>query len=55
MNGYDYTVDVEKINKYKELSTKQKLEWLEEINKLTNLVLTQKQKEIRNKFRTGEI
>ena len=54
-NGYDYTIDEEKIKKYRNLTTKQKLEWLDEINKLTNLVLTPKQKEIRNKLRSGDI
>jgi len=54
-NGYEYTVEEDKIKKYLKLSTKQKLEWLEEINKLTDLVLTPKQKEVRNKFRSGEI
>lgn len=37
------------------LSTKEKLQWLEEINKFTFMFLTEKQIEFRNKLRSGEI
>lgn len=53
--GYSYTLEEEKIKSYMKLTTKQKLEWLEEINEITQKVLTEKEKEFRNKLRNGEI
>lgn len=41
------------IKKYKAASTRWKLEWLEEVNRLTNLTLTKKQKKFREKIRKG--
>ncbi len=37
------------------LTTEEKLQWLEEIYLFNEMVLTPKQKEIRNKFRKGDI
>lgn len=37
------------------LSTEDKLSWLEEINEFTNMVLNDKEKEIREKLREGKI
>lgn len=48
---YEYPVEV--IKKYKATSTRWKLEWLEEVNRLTNLTLTKKQKKFRDKIRKG--
>ena len=50
-----YYLDDEKMRMFISLSTEQKLDWLEEIIELSNNTLTPKQKEIRNKFRQGEI
>ncbi|MCJ7509236.1 MAG: hypothetical protein MUO85_11030 [candidate division Zixibacteria bacterium] len=49
--GFSYTLEDEKIIEYMKLSTKDKLRWLEEINQFTNLVLNDKQKELRAKLR----
>ena len=53
--GVTYTVEDEKIIEYMKLSTEDKLKWLEEINEFTNMVLSDKEKELREKFRAGEI
>ncbi|MHA1798540.1 MAG: hypothetical protein ACTSVY_08850 [Candidatus Helarchaeota archaeon] len=50
--GFYYTLEDEKIKKYMKLSTEEKLKWLEEINTFTELLLTKKEKEIRNRFRS---
>ncbi len=55
MNGYHYTLENEKIKAYMKLSTEEKLKWLEEINEFTFPLLTEKQKEFRQKLRAGEI
>jgi hypothetical protein len=47
----EYPIEV--IKKYKATSTRWKLEWLEEVNRLTNLTLTKKQKKFREKIREG--
>jgi hypothetical protein len=53
--GFSYTLEKEKIQEYMKLSTKDKLKWLEEINDFTNMVLTDREKRIRAKFRDGMI
>ncbi len=51
--GFSYTMEKEKIIEYMKLSTEDKLNWLEEINQFTEMVLGKKEKEIRRKFREG--
>ena len=51
--GFSYHCDLEKIKAYKKVPPKQKLQWLEEINALTNKVLTKSQKKFREKIRKG--
>ena len=53
--GYSYTIEEEKIKKFMKLTTKEKLEWLEEIFLFTNMVLNEREKEFRDKLRAGEI
>ncbi len=53
--GFRYTIEDEKIREYMKLTTEQKLQWLEEIVMLTDLTLTDKEKEFREKLRRGEI
>ena len=53
--GYSYTVEDEKILEYMKLTTEQKLQWLEEINEFTFAVLSDKEKLLRQKLRSGEI
>ncbi len=53
--GVTYTVEDEKIIEYMKLSTEEKLKWLEEINEITNMVLSDREKEFREKLRAGEI
>jgi len=53
--GFSYTLDDDKLRSYMKLSTKEKLEWLEEINKFTDLFLTPQEKAFREKLRMGEI
>ncbi|MHC1591281.1 MAG: hypothetical protein ACXQS8_04300 [Candidatus Helarchaeales archaeon] len=53
--GFSYTLEDEKIKEYMKLSTEEKLKWLEEINELTRLALTEKEKEFREKLRNAEI
>jgi hypothetical protein len=53
--GYSYTIEDEKIIEYMKLTTEEKLIWLEEIVKFTNLVLNDSEKEFRQKLRDGEI
>ena len=53
--GYSYTVEDDKILEYMKLSTEQKLQWLEEINAFTFAVLSEEEKLLRQKFRSGEI
>ena len=45
--GFSYTLSDEKIIEYLKLSTEEKLQWLEEINEMTNLVLSEKEKKAR--------
>ncbi len=53
--GIEYEYPIEVIKKYRAASTKWKLEWLEEVNKLTSLVLSKKAQNFRNKIRKGLI
>jgi hypothetical protein len=53
--GFSYTIDDGKILEYMKLSVKDKLKWLEEINKFNQLFLGRKEKKIREKLRRGEI
>lgn len=53
--GYSYTIEDDKIREYMSLSTEDRLRWLQEINEFTDLVLTTKDREIREKLRRAEI
>ena len=53
--GYSYTVEEAKILEYMKLTTEQKLQWLEEINAFTFSVLSDDEKLLRQKLRSGEI
>lgn len=53
--GFSYTIEDEKIVEYMKLSTENKLKWLEEINEFTNMVLNDKEKELRAKLRGCKI
>ena len=53
--GFSYTLEDEKIREYMKFSTEEKLQWLEEINELTNMVLTEKEKKFREKLLAGKI
>jgi hypothetical protein len=53
--GLSYTLEDEKIRAYMVLSTEDKLKWLEDINELTEQVLTPTEKKARAKLIAGEI
>ena len=54
--GFSYTLEKEDILNYMKLSTKEKLNWLEEIVLFTEKALTPKGKKVREHFRNnGEI
>ena len=53
--GYSYTIEEEKILEYMKLTTEQKLQWLEEINAFTFAVLSDEEKMLREKLRSGEL
>jgi len=53
--GFIYTFEDEKIIEYMKLSTEDKLQWLEEINELNNMVFSDWEKELREKLRACEI
>ena len=53
--GFIYTLEDEKIIEFMRLSTEEKLKWLEEINEFTNMVLSGREKELREKLRACEI
>jgi len=55
VKGFYYTLEDEKIIAYMKLPLEVKLKWLEEINFFNRLVLTDKQKEISDKLKKGEI
>ena len=52
--GFTYVLEDDKILEYMKLSVEQKLIWLEEIDEFTRAVLDDKQKEIREKLRSGQ-
>ncbi len=51
--GIEYECSKEAIEKYKAMPAKWKLDWLEEANRLTFNVLSEKEKKVRNKIRKG--
>ncbi len=53
--GFSYTLEAEKIVEYMKLSTEEKLQWLEEINEFTRIIFDDREKEIREKLRAGEL
>jgi len=53
--GFSYTIEDEKIREYMKLSTEEKLMWLEEIIEFTQQALSAKEKEFREKLRSGEL
>ena len=53
--GFSYTLEDEKIIEYMKLSTENKLQWLEEINEFNKMVLSDREKELRDKLRACEI
>ena len=53
--GFFYAFEDEKIIEYMKLSTEDKLKWLEEINEFTKIVLSDREKELREKLRACEI
>ncbi len=55
MKGFRYHVSEEKIGEYMKLTPKQKLEWLEEINRFLHRFMPEESRRIAEKFRAGEI
>jgi len=53
--GFEYTLEDEKIIEYMKLSTEDKLKWLDEINEFNRIVLSNHEKELRDKLRKCEI
>jgi hypothetical protein len=53
--GFSYSLEDEKILSYMKLTAEEKLQWLEDINRLTFLVLNDRQKEFREQLRSGKI
>jgi len=53
--GFSYSLEDEKIRAYMKLTAEEKLQWLEEINRFTFLVLNDRQKEFREKLRKAQI
>ncbi|MEM2866483.1 MAG: hypothetical protein QW098_05020 [Candidatus Hadarchaeales archaeon] len=53
--GFRYVVSEEKLREYSKLSPRQKLEWLEEINRFLYSCMPEESRRIAEKFRTGEI
>ncbi len=53
--GFRYVLDDEQILKYLEVPVEQRLEWLEEANRLIFAATPPRNREIREKFRRGEI
>ena len=52
--GFDYTLEPEKIAAYMQLSAEEKLQWLEEIQRIyRSNALTEKTRRIRDHFRNG--
>lgn len=55
VKGFYYTLEDEKIINFMKLTLEVRLKWLEEMNLFNRLVLTDKDKEIMEKLRKGEI
>lgn len=53
--GYGYHVTEEQIRKYRRLTPRQKLEWLEEANAFTEKFASKRTKRLHKMFRRGEI
>lgn len=53
--GYGYHVTDEQIRKYRRLTPRQKLEWLEEVNAFTDKFASERAKRFHRMFRRGEI
>ncbi len=53
--GFSYTLEDDKILEYMKLPVRDKLKWLEEINKFNELYLGKKEKKIREKLRQCEV
>ena len=53
--GFSYDYPVEKIRKYMCLSAKEKLNWLEEINRFTYKAMPNDRKAAWQKLRRGEV
>lgn len=53
--GFKYTIEDEKIREYMKLSIEEKFKWLNEIQKFNQFALTDKEKEIMEKFKKAEI
>lgn len=53
--GFKYYLEDEKIREYMKLSIEQKFKWLDEINRFNELVMDEKTKRLREKFRKAEI
>ncbi|MEM2205484.1 MAG: hypothetical protein QXF20_02060 [Candidatus Hadarchaeales archaeon] len=53
--GSRYVVSEEKLREYSKLSPRQKLEWLEEINRFLYSCMPEEGRRIAEKFRAGEI
>jgi len=53
--GIEYEYSSEILEKYRKTPDEWKLNWLEEVNTLTFLSLSEKQKKIREKLRRGEL
>ncbi len=53
--GFRYNTTEESIRNYAELSARQKLEWLEEVNRFFYTFMSESKRKIMEKFRSGEI
>jgi hypothetical protein len=53
--GFSYTLEDEKLLEYLKLSVEDKLKWLEEINAFNRMAMGDREKNITEKLRTGEI
>ena len=53
--GYGYHVTEEQIRRYRKLTPRQKLEWLQEVNEFTDKFAPERAKRFHKMFRRGEI
>lgn len=53
--GFYYKVSPEKINWWRSIPAKQKLEWLEDANSFLKIALSAEKRRIMERFRKGEI